>query len=146
MLFIHSDQICSCRPSFFFFQTLVISQLLNIIFQQFKAQKCRGAPNFRVNAECFAQKRRIWSKTPNFGVTKNSGSVVLSLGCITLAYCSQETPWTKVWALPCGWQYTLVYRRSIVIELLLYYVGGYIVILFAQNLLGSFKNENYDGN
>ena len=55
---------------------LVISQLLDKIFQPFKEQKwcpSLGAPNFGVNSECFAQLLRIRSKTPNFGVTKNSG-------------------------------------------------------------------------
>ena len=53
---------------------LVISQLLNKIFQQFKELKLcprLGAPNFGVNSECFAQKLQIRSKTPGFGVTKN---------------------------------------------------------------------------
>ena len=36
-----------------------------------------GAPNFRVNSECFAQLLRIRSKTPNFGVTKNSVGVLI---------------------------------------------------------------------
>ena len=54
---------------------LVISQLLDKIFQPFKEQKLcpsLGAPNFGVNSECFAQLLRIRSKTPDFGVTKNS--------------------------------------------------------------------------
>ena len=54
---------------------LVISQLLDKIFQPFKEQKwCQslGAPSFGVNSECFSQLLRIRSKTPNFGVTKNS--------------------------------------------------------------------------
>ena len=37
-------------------------------FQPFKEQKwypSLGAPNFGVNSECFAQKLRIWSKTPS---------------------------------------------------------------------------------
>ena len=55
------------------------SQLPENIFQPFKEQKLcpsLGAPNFGVNSECFAQKLRIWSKTPSFGVTKNSELMV----------------------------------------------------------------------
>ena len=54
---------------------LVISQLLDKIFQPFKEQKLclsLGAQNFGVNSEWFAQLLRIRSKTPDFGVTKNS--------------------------------------------------------------------------
>ena len=45
------------------------SQLPDNIFQPFKEQKwcpSLGAPNLRVNSECFAQKLRTWSKTPKF--------------------------------------------------------------------------------
>ena len=55
------------------------SQLPDNIFQPFKEQKwcpSLGAPNFRVNSECFALKLRFWSKTPSFGVTKNSDIIV----------------------------------------------------------------------
>ena len=55
------------------------SQLPDNIFQPFKEQKwypSLGAPNFGVNSECFAQKLRIWSQTPSFGVTKNSELMV----------------------------------------------------------------------
>ena len=36
----------------------------------------QGASNVGVNSECFAQKLRNWSKTPSFGVTKNSEFMV----------------------------------------------------------------------
>ena len=55
------------------------SQLPDNICQPFKEQKrcpSLGAPNFGVNSECFAQKLRIFSKTPNCGVTKNSELMV----------------------------------------------------------------------
>ena len=55
------------------------SQLPDNIFQPLKEQKwcpSLGAPNCGVNSECFAQKLRIWSKTPNFWVTKNSELMV----------------------------------------------------------------------
>ena len=57
---------------------LVISPILDKIFQPFKEQKwcpSLGAPNFGVNSECFAQKLWIRSKIPNFGVTKNSADM-----------------------------------------------------------------------
>ena len=66
---------------------LVISQLLDKIFQPFKEQNwcpSLGAPNFWANSECFAQLLRIRSKTPNFGVTKNSGTEPISESKIVL--------------------------------------------------------------
>ena len=66
---------------------LVIYQLLYKIFQPFKEQKwcpSLGALNFGVNSECFAQLLRIRSKTPNFGVTKNSDDNLL----LMLQVCS----------------------------------------------------------
>ena len=62
----------SCLSTFHF----VISQNPDKIFQPFRDQKwCPNlaAPKFGVNFECFAQKVWIRSKTPNFGVNKNSG-------------------------------------------------------------------------
>ena len=60
---------------FFFWLKCCDSQLPKNMFQPFKEQKwcpSLGASHFGVNLECFAHKIRIWSKTPNFGVTKNS--------------------------------------------------------------------------
>ena len=54
---------------------LDISQLLDKIFQPFKEQKWCPSLGAGVNSECFVQKLQIRSKTPNFGVTKNSDSV-----------------------------------------------------------------------
>ena len=87
------EKICSCRQSFFCKHLdLVISQLLDKIFQPFKEQKwcpSLGAPNFGVNSECFAQLLRIRSKTPNFGVTKNSDDNQLFLNLLLmLQVCS----------------------------------------------------------
>ena len=51
---------------------------------------------FGVNSECFAQLLRIRSKTPNFGVTKNSGSYSKQLvkkgwtGLCRTMYCTEK--------------------------------------------------------
>ena len=99
------DKICSCRHSFFFCKHihLVISQLLDKIFQPLKEQKLcpsLGAPNFGVNSECFAQLLRIQSKTPNFWATKNSAfSLCIWIRAVikTSGACLQDVVKWKDW-------------------------------------------------
>ena len=56
----------------------------------------------RVNSECFAQKLRIQSKTPNFGGTKNSGSFDPAVICEDAAsLLPQGWPLAEVFVL-CG--------------------------------------------
>ena len=70
-----------------------------MIFQPFKEQKwcpSLGAPNFGVNLECFAQLLRIRSKTPNFGVTKNSAADII----VVAALEQGDSVWQ--WCLICS--------------------------------------------
>jgi hypothetical protein len=93
---------------------LVISQLLDEIFQPFKEQNwcpSLGAPNFGANLECFAQLLWFRSKTPNFGVTKNSVHSYTALDLLQV-YQSKQSSISRI-LNPPGTVFSTVQHNAI---------------------------------